>query len=171
MVSAPAGEVRAGLMGGAVLAGRIYADPPDDWLDTEPGFIVRGTLDRLLTRNFSLGLYAHYLMASARYGGQEEDFTTLTFGGTLKVVTPLSPTMELRLGLGLGYQMTNVSGLGADFENLVGLDVAPITELAMKVDGGTALVSVAAFSQPTGGSDEIEAVWPPIVIICGGVEL
>jgi len=172
--STPAGTkpgLRVGVMAGLVLAGEIYADPPDRTLDTTTGFIIRAIADNPITPDFSMGVYGNYISSTAEFGSLSSDFSVISLGLTLKSSFHLSPTTQLRLGIGIGYQMTNADDVGDFGEDIRGFDLAPITELAMKLDNGmTALLSIAGFSQPSGGNDEADVSWSPIIFVAGGLQ-
>ncbi len=157
-------------MAGLVLPGEVYADPPDYYLDTTGGFILRSTIDKPITPGFSAGIYANFISMSVESGETEVDASIVSIGGALKVINKLSDTMELRLGVGLGYQMSEVEDIRGG-EGIAGLDAAPIAELAVRLSPSLSSVfSIAAFSQPAGGNDEIDATWAPIIFIAGGIE-
>ena len=169
--SSTVGGVRAAVMAGIVLPGAIYSDPPDEEIDTTSGLIVRATLDNPVTSRFSAGLYANYISSTAEFGSLSSDFTVISIGGAFKTSITLSETMTIRLGIGVGYQMTSADEVGEHGEDITGFDLAPITELAVKLSNGmTGVVTLTGFSQPSGGNDDATVSWAPIFFLAGGLQ-
>jgi hypothetical protein len=168
---APDGKIRVGVMAGLVLAGEIYANPPDQILDTSSGFIIRVIADNPITSGFSMGVYGNYIRSTAELGSLSSDFTVTSFGLTLKSNFSLSPSVDLRLGIGIGYQMTAADDLGEFGENIKGFDLAPISEIIIQMENGmTALMSISGFSQPSGGNEVADVSWSPIIFVTGGLQ-
>ena len=78
--------------------------------------------------------------------------------------------MALRLGLGVGYQMSEADDVGDFGKDIVGFDLAPITEVVFKLSNGmTGVVSLTGFSQPSGGNSDADVSWAPIFFLAGGL--
>jgi hypothetical protein len=159
---------------GVVTESNVYiGGDVDTNIDTETGFIFRSGIERS-SKIFRVGLYLNYIKIDTEGGGEA---TIITPGLTLKVPIELSSTVELRVGIGFGYQMSTAKVTSSnndstlEIDDIIGFDVAPISELAIKTDDDlTILLSISGFSQPTGGNDDFSIEWAPIIFIAGGLE-
>ena len=163
------GGVSFAAMVGFVLEGEVYVGGDFDVsVDTEQGFISRAQVDRSVSDFFKVGLYFNYI--SFDFAGSGEA-TIITPGITLKAPIKIDKNVELRLGIGFGYQRSSAEVGGYEVDDIQGFDIAPISELWVKIDKDiSVLFIISAFSQPVGGNDDASVSWAPIPFIAGGFE-
>jgi hypothetical protein len=149
---------------GALSGGTVYIDGVD--VDSSSGPIASIALDSIITPRLSIGLYAIVAQSSVL----DIDGRIATAGATVKLRFGSPMGVQVRAGLGFGYQ-TITFDEEVD-EEVRGLDVAPILELAVPLRSSLAFtLQVSAVSQPVGGNSDADVTFYPIPYACALLEL
>jgi hypothetical protein len=154
--------------GGLLLDGPGELDI-EGWGKTSPKVspLIKMDIDGILTPKFSMGLYFTYCSMAV----EDSDIKTslISVGGTIKPRFMLSENLQLRPGLAFGYNAMKNDQM-KDASN--GLNVGMQIELTTKLQDGVGFVAELGFiSQPTGGNDDGDITFPPIIFLTIGLEL
>ncbi len=152
-------------LGGYLLSGKVSVEGNE--VDTTSGYVLRAALDGYLIPRLSMGatfIYGHTSLKDA-----DVAMNLKALGGTIKghFGDPLG--LQVRAGLAVGYQMETVDI--PDTDDVHGLGVAPVVEVAIPVSRQlNAIVHGSFLSQPSGGDGNIDVTWAPIVYFGAGIE-
>ena len=147
-----------GLKGGIFFPGEVYVNPPDDYFDTEMGWLINISADAMVAPKLSMGGFFLHVNTTDEYF--EEDVGINTFGVTLKARFRLASGIQIRPGVAIGYQLINGEEL---FEDVKGLEVGAVFEIAKPLGSGRAILGELGFiTQPSGGNEDIDMTFGPI---------
>jgi len=158
-----ADESNVSIKAGLLMEGEMYADPPDEYYDTDSGLMFQLNLETMLAEKLSAGVF--YLRAST--GAYEEKATINTYGVTLKAHINRNSNVRIRPGIAIGYQTIDL-GFGGD--DITGLDIGGFIEVAFSKIGENDLIAELGFiTQPAGGNKDSDVTFGPILYITGGM--
>lgn len=154
-----------GLKAGPLMPGTVSVEDVD--VDTEMGYVLSANADYIVTPKFSMGAYI--LRASTSAEDFDADASVLGMGALLKVRIGDPNGVQFRPGFAVGYQLSDVDDSAA--EDVKGLGLAAVGELAFPLsDSLFGVAEVSFISQPTGGNDDVEVAWAPILYFAAGLE-
>jgi hypothetical protein len=165
----PAAQVAArswqvGAKAGVLLPGSVYIEAFDQSVGTELGMVAELTADATVAPKLTIGGFFLLARTTDEIAGEGARVTTL--GGTIKGRFQAGK-MELRPGAAIGYQLIN----GDAFREVKGFDVAAILEAAYPLAANRALLFELSFiSQPSGGNDDSDVTFSPILFLAAGYE-
>ena len=158
-----ADESNVSVKAGLLMEGEMYADPPDEYSDTDSGLMFQLNLETMLAEKLSAGVF--YLRAST--GSRGDSATINTYGVTLKAHINRNSNVRIRPGIAIGYQTIDL-----DFEgdNITGLDISGFIEVAFsKVGKNDLIVELGFITQPAGGNKDADVTFGPIFYVTGGM--
>ena len=148
---------------GMIFEGEVYMDPPDQYFDTDAGFMFALRADAVVTPKMSAGVFLHQISNAT---GAGDEMTTTAIGGSLKVRLTMSPDLQLRPGLTIGYNM--ICG-DAFQEDATGLELGAFLEAALHLQDGHMVTGELGFvSQPAGGNSDIDMTYGPTFYLLAG---
>jgi hypothetical protein len=167
-------EYEIGLEGGWWFPGTI--DIEDANVDKSGGLLIRVFADMFVAPKFLVGGYLNYSTATVEYAGYEADADFYELGIAFKPRFLLSPTMALKPGLNIGYRQSKRDRLDVEPPDVEtdadGLAVNVSVELQFKLTGGYVFFIDGGFlTQPSGGNDDADVTWGPIMYLCAGIVL
>lgn len=167
-------EYEIGLEGGVWLPGTI--DIEDANVDKSAGPLIRVFADMYVAPKFLVGGYLNYSTATVEYAGYEADADFFELGIAFKPRFLLSPTTALKPGLNIGYRQSKRDRLDVESPDVEtdadGLAVNLSVELQFKLTGGYVFFIDGGFlTQPSGGNDDADVTWGPILYLCAGIVL
>ncbi len=153
-----------GLKGGRLFEGEVYVEVVDQTVDSDAGAMLMVNVDALVGRRISMGGFAF----RAAFDLGNTDTTITTLGGTLKARLDIGE-IELRPGVAVGYQVVDVDE--SEVDDITGFDIGGFMEVSIPfVDAAHGLVELGFITQPSGGNDDGEITWGPIIYLLVGVE-
>lgn len=160
---------RYGLSGGFLLPGSFYiGDPVDDYFDTEMSLMLRGLADWKVADKITAGFYGQFVNVSydETYGADVPD-QLIEAGGALRFVVQAAPALFIRPGIELGYR--TVTG-GDDLDDISGMALNASVEIELRRPNGiTPYLNTGFITQPTGGNEDVDVTWGPILHLTGGI--
>lgn len=145
------------------MSGEVNVDAFYDFdADKDPSLVWKAFADYSVAPRFMVGAYL--LAGSADV--DENEFSFIEIGISLKPVIHLNKTVFIKPGLFLGYrsaefgESTGHKGLGINFG----------TEVLFKQGTYAPYIDVGFLSQPVGGNGDIGVVWAPIGYVGAGVQ-
>ncbi|MDH4164615.1 MAG: porin family protein [Nitrospirota bacterium] len=142
---------------GMVLESEVYIDPPDRYFDTDAGTMLAIRADAVVSPKLSVGGFFHQITNST---GAGDDITTNAIGGTMKYRANLTPDLQLRPGVSLGYNFLITSD--AFRNDATGLEIGAFLEAAYHLRDGHMLNGEIGFvTQPAGGNSDIDMTYGP----------
>lgn len=140
---------------GVITAGTIHVEDVDSSTATGP-YLTLGA-DAV----FGTGSFGGYLV----YADLDE-VAVKAAGLDIKLRIALGARAQLRVGLGVAYQASNLYVASDTATPITGLGIAPFAELALSPAASYGLtLQVSAVSQPVGGADGVAVTWTPIPTI------
>ena len=131
--------------------------------DGVAGPLLIATADALLSNRLAAGAYA--LVAFS--GAYDEAATIFDLGLTLKARFPVR-SAEIRVGPVLAYQRISVDVSSVDDSS--GLNIGAVFEVLFPLTSTLNGIGELGFiSQPTGGNDDTDVTFAPILYVAAGV--
>jgi hypothetical protein len=159
----PARTWSGGLKVGYMFEGDAYLDNAffEGDIEIGGGLVAVGSVDAVMAPRFSAGAFA--LLAFV------EGTTIATVGATLKGRFRVSPAIEVRPGLALGYQ--SIVDDNNSFSTTKGFDIGAFLEVAFPRGNGRSewLLEAGFITQPIGGSSEDTVTFGPIFYVGVGL--
>ena len=170
-------QLTYGVSGGVALPDQVYVPELQEMVNTSGGWALRVFVDHATIPDFISGLYVNFISLLTPEPLERSTVELMSFGVTFKYVARLDPETEIRAGLGLGIQISDLGHMGQIREDPdqeshhVQTDLAPLVEISFKVSNDmNALVGATVFSQMTQSEDETSLEWRPALFLSGGVE-
>jgi len=152
-------SVKAGML----MEGEMYSDPPDQYFDTDSGFMLQVNLETMLAEKMSAGVFYQ----RANTASLDESVTISTYGVNLKAHVANKPNVKIRPGIAIGYQTMTGAGIEDD---ITGLDIGGFIELLFpNIAGQNVLAEVGFISQAAGGNKDADVTFAPIMYVLAGV--
>ncbi len=146
------------------LPGTVNVEGTD--VDKTAGILLRVFVDSYIAEKFCVGAFLNLAKPTFEYGSISESGDMYEFGVALKYVTMLN-TMRFKMGLNIGYRKINndllddaIEGLGVNLS--AELQFNPQADIIPFIEGGF-------LTQPSGGNEDVEVTWSPILYFGGGV--
>ena len=149
--------------GGVLFPGTVSIEGFE--VDTETGWIFNVAGDAMVAEKLSMGGYFFYAGTSEEIS--EETANIMSIGGTLKGRFTLRSGTQIRPGVIFAYQTTT----GDVFDDVKGFNIGFTGEVAFPLENNRAIVGELGFtSQPSGGNEDADVTWAPILYITIGYE-
>ena len=150
-----------GISGNFWLSGTINVEGYD--ADKSAGLLFRGFVDSFVAEKLTMGAY---LNLAPTVEVEDESGSMYEIGGALKYRAMVGE-MPLKIGINIGYRKLDSDAMNDEIE---GLGINLSAELQFNMDGNFVPFIEAGFlSQPSGGNEDVEVTWSPIVYLGGGV--
>lgn len=131
--------------------------------DKSGGLLFRGFVDSLVAEKLTMGAFLN-LAPSVEV--EEESASMYEIGGSLKY-RAMAGEMPLKIGINIGYRKMDSDIIDDEVE---GLGINLSAELQFNTQGSFVPFIEAGFlTQPSGGNEDAEVTWSPIVYFGGGV--
>ncbi|MEM7486053.1 MAG: hypothetical protein AAF348_12670 [Bacteroidota bacterium] len=157
-------ENEFGFSVGLLTGGEVYIAEFDQFFDLESGVSLLGFYDFFITDKFAVGGNASIAFPSNEFLGESITFYELALA--LKVKFSLSDTLSYKPGFNMGYRLTTSD----DLDTIQGLGLNLTNELQFHVsENFTPFIDLGFITQPTGGNDEFNATFSPLIVLRAGI--
>ncbi|MDY6933975.1 MAG: hypothetical protein SVZ03_07100 [Spirochaetota bacterium] len=161
-------EYDLGISAGLWLSGDISLNDYNIDIEKSASLLLRAIGDMYVAPKFAVGGYINISRGDVSYASEEETFTMFEFGMSFKPRFEISHKQAIKPGLNIGYRKLDIPDY--DDAESDGLGVNLSVEWQFFLESGYIFYIDGGFlSQPSGGNDDTDVTWSPILYLLGGV--
>lgn len=155
-----------GIKAGVLLPGEVYVSWPGVYVGTDAGLLLGVKAEAMVAPKLSVGFFFQH--GSTTLTDYNETANIDTLGGTIKAHFTQAGGIQIRPGIAIGYQTISSSAFS---EDISGLDVGGLIEVAFPTEKGKAITAELGFiTQPAGGNSDTDVTFGPIFYLTIGYE-